>query len=564
MKTTTTIRAALCATTLTSGAALAALLPPGFMPVTEGYQYRPLDQRNQGVRPQPIQAPLLATPGNPGGYGYPGLGNGLAPGWPGGMPGQGYGGPPMQRGAMPYGQPARASAPTLEADLSAGEAYAQENLIYTLRITSDQNLSRVDPVLPSTNDLVFQKIDGPITRTQQANGRQQIVSEFHYAATPVRPGKITLEPARATGELARGGTSYDVRTAAPIELSVKPADPGMQPWLPLEELSIQSRFKNADSAEAGQPLSLTIEMKAVGATGAQLPSLEKQLASPDFRIYQEKSETHGILSPDGRHLEGTRVESFTLVPQHNGLIQIPSLRVNWWNVTTDRAETLVLPIRQIAANGGLRGEGAFGATPTSTFFPAGSPLAFWLPLLGVAFMLGTYWSWIWARRKGIARRAAGEISSVLGLKETRLVRFLAAHSGQRYLHLVRQVAIRTLPSSVRLWYCVRYVNSETNPRDWCQMFKFLAHKHMGISPQLALPAFGKQLIATHPKADAQAMTELMVELDSVMYGSETMDFEAWKHAFRQQLRPRLLPAGFRRRLLHRPANKLPELNPRTI
>jgi hypothetical protein len=29
------------------------------------------------------------------------------------------------------------------------------------------------------------------------------------------------------------------------------------------------------------------------------------------------------------------------------------------------------------------------------------------------------------------------------------------------------------------------------------------------------------------------MTELVIELDSAIYGSETMDFEAWKRAYRQ-------------------------------
>ena len=238
--------------------------------------------------------------------------------------------------------------------------------------------------------------------------------------------------------------------------------------------------------------------------------------------------------------------------------------MSWWNLRSDRAETLVLPIRQLVAGGGLRGDGAFGVTASSTFFPAGSPLAFWLPLLGVAFMLGSYWSWIWARRKGLAHKVLGHASGLLGPANGRVRQMLQDHSPRRYLHLARQGAIGLLPRSVRLWYCVRYVNSEPDPRDWCQMLKFLANKHLGIPPQLPMPELGEHLIASHPKADARAMRLLMSELDGGIYGSETLDFETWKKAFRRQLRPRILPAGRGLPVLRRPAHKLPDLNPRAI
>ncbi len=548
-------RTALSAALLLSGPVLASAPPFGFMPAVDTYQYRPLEQGSQGVRP--VTPPPMAFNG---GFPFPGAnpGYGAPSGWPG-MPGQPFG---MGYGQSPPG--AGQAAVKVETTLSDNDAYAQQNLIYTIRILSDDNLSVADPVLPETDSLVFQQIDGPVTRTQVENGRQKIVNEFHYAATPVRVGNLTLEAARVTGKMAQTGRAYDVRAAAPIKLSVKPAPTQVQPWLPLDDLSIQTRVKDGDAPAAGQPLSFEIEIKAIGATGTQLPSLEKQLESPDFRVYQEKSETHGMLSPDGTQLEGRRVESFTLVPQHGGRVQIPSLRVNWWNLRTDRAETLVLPIRQLVAGGGLRGDGAFGVTASSTFFPAGSPLAFWLPLLGVAFMLGSYWSWIWARRRGLARNILGHASGLLGPANGRVRELLQDHSPRRYLHIVRQGLIRALPRSVRLWYCIRYVNSEADPRDWCQMFKFLANKHLGISPQLPLPELGERLIASHPKANARVMRQLMSELDGGIYGSTTLDFETWKQAFRRQLRPRILPAGHGLAALRRPAPKLPELNPRAV
>ncbi|MGD8310204.1 MAG: BatD family protein, partial [Chromatiales bacterium] len=506
--------------------------------------------------------PRTARPGRSSAPPTP-AGNASGP-WPGVM------GAPQGRqqiqysryGASPYGTSQR--GPRVEATLSASDAYAQQNLVYTVRILSDGNLSLADPVLPENPNFVFHQIDGPVTSSKVENGRQEIVNEFRYAVTPLRAGSFTLEPARVTGELARGGAHYDATAARPVSVEIAAPKEGIRPWLPLKDLTVQTRLQNAEQAAAGKPLSLVIEMKAVGATGSQLPSLEKQLESSDFRIYQEKVETHGTLSADGRQLEGRRIESYTLVPQHGGRIRIPSLRLSWWNVEADRAETLALPIRQLVAGGGLRGDGAFGVTESSTLFPAGSSLMFWLPLLGIAFLMGAYWSWIWAKNKGLIRAGATRLSRIMGLPGTQARRFAERHHPRRYLHLARQGAIRALPGSLRLWYCVRYADSETDPAEWCQMLKFLGHKHLGISPQLPMPEFGRRLIAAQPRADARAIRELMYRLDAEIYGSEELDFAAWKKEFRHALRPRLLPESRRPGFLRRASHKLPDLNPRSV
>jgi hypothetical protein len=563
---TTTKGLAICAAAIMTFPAAAAIPQFGPMPAVDAYQFRPLDQpRSQGVRPAGPQMGFGSAGPRSGPPGFSSGGprqNSAPAGWPGAM-----GAPPPQQQVQgaPYASYGSAPrGPRVEASLSDRSAYAQQNLVYTVRILSDGNLSLADPVLPENPNFVFSKIDGPVTSSRVKDGRQEIVNEFHYAVTPLRAGSFSLEPARVTGELARGGARYDVSASGSIALEVAPPKAAVRPWLPLEDLTVQTRLRNAEQPEAGKPLTLVVEMKALGATGSQLPSLEEQLASSDFRIYQEKVETHGLLSPDGSQLEGRRIESYTLVPQHGGRIRIPALRLSWWNVEADRAETLVLPIRQLVAGGGLRGEGAFGVTESSTFFPAGSSLMFWLPLLGIAFLMGTYWSWIWARNKGLIRAGAARLSAAVGLPRERLRRLAERHHPRRHLHLVRQRLIQSLPGSLRLWYCVRYADSENDPAEWCQMLKFLAHKHLGISPQLPTPEFGKRLIAAQPRADARGIRELMYRLDAEIYGSANLDFGAWKKEFRHALRPRLLPESRRPALLRRSAHKLPELNPRSV
>ena len=128
---------------------------------------------------------------------------------------------------------------------------------------------------------------------------------------------------------------------------------------------------------------------------------------------------------------------------------------------------------------------------------------------------------------------------------------------------MRQLFVRSLPRSFRLWFCVRLVNHETEPEDWTYMLKFLANKHLGIPAQLPLGELGERLSSIHARSDHRVMADLMRELEAAMYGSGTIDFPAWKRAFRRQLRP----AWWRSRRLSgdssRRARHLPSLNPGT-
>ena len=152
--------------------------------------------------------------------------------------------------------------------------------------------------------------------------------------------------------------------------------------------------------------------------------------------------------------------------------------------------------------------------------------------------------------------------SQLAFAARRFRAFLAWLSPMRRLQKIRQLFVRSLPRSFRLWFCVRVVDGESDPEVWSYMLKFLANKHLGIPAQLPLPDLGERLADIHRRSDRRRMRELMRELELSLYADGSLDFAAWKRRFRRQLKPSWLPRPGSRRIPRQTArSRLPRLNP---
>ncbi len=460
-------------------------------------------------------------------------------------------------------QPAQvqASRPYLETSVDSTSAYVHQNLVMTIQVISTVNLKTASAELQDTDDVIFRQLGDIKVSTRTKQGQREIVNTLYFQLTPLRSGRIDLESIRVTGIMegsTPNATSYDAVASLPEQLVVSDPDPSVQPWLPLHELELSASLTNDERIGEGEPLTLTVEQRAVGMSGAQLPSLESQLQAPGHRLYREKSEYEGTITKQGT-LIGSRLDRFTLVPQQGNQVKIPAIRVDWWNVERQRKETAVLPGRFLnelargpgeeAQAGGLEA----GRTP--------GPLLMWLVLLAIAFLLGRFWlslvpglqysgRWIWQWLYSASRPLHRHLEAVL-------VRV----SPRRNLHLLRRRIAESLPRSARLWFCVRSADEEQDADDWSQVLRFLINRRLRLPANLPMSKLAEHIIEIHPGADPDKIRSLLSELEAALFSGYTIkDFDAWKKEFKHQVRPRLF-AGLRRRQRHRRATGLPGLNP---
>ena len=483
----------------------------------------------------------------------------------------GYAGYPGQMAAT-----ATAGQPSVEVKVSETSPFEQQNIVYTVRVVSSDNLKTLNPVLPRIEGAALQKVDGPVAslRTDKRSGNREIVNTYHFKLTPLRSGEIVIPVISFKGTQASSnrqwngmpgmpptagaGEAFTIASSNPVTLSVQPAEPSVKPWLPLNDLKLKAQLSNEQRVKEGTPVTLTLELDAKGTVGDQLPTLENQLVSDAFRVYRESTTTKNGISSDGAYLIGSRKETYTLIPLKDGWIRLPQLGVAWWDVDSNTAQIAGQSDQPEVLPGS--GSSAHAARVTSD---GRYPLYFWFPMLITLGMILGYWLGAWARTRPVLKAAMAATVSVLVPLKQRVVASsrvsMQRLNVMKYLRRLRIGLAMFMPLPVKLWMCTRCVEQEESPGKWCMHFKSRICEHLKIPSQTPLPQIAERLIELNPQAEPAKLRALVQSLDSAMYGARPLDFNAWKSDLRNQLRPRLFST--RRRSSRRSKAELPELNP---
>ncbi|MEW8587042.1 MAG: hypothetical protein AB2531_14865 [Candidatus Thiodiazotropha sp.] len=449
--------------------------------------------------------------------------------------------------------------PQLETKLSIENPYVQQSVLLKLSVISQHNLRTATPYVPQSDNFILKQLEGPITYSRTRNGKRQIVNDFHYAVTPIRAGLHALPTISVSGEeeqtgsYSRGNRSFEATTGKPIELGIRESSPESLPWLPAEHLELKISLPKKLKAAAGKPFILATEISAVGIPGEQLPTLEQQLKSDAFRVYREQSRVETDLNQSSNKLFGRRLERFTLVPQYGGDLKLPQLSISWWNTRSHVSQRASIPLQPIAVSGTRRATGLFGSDEESSLFPAGSSSAFWIPLAMVFGVIFGYWLAIWIshRKKGggqhsplepligFLQRPMRQMAPAFSPLKTKLRNTTAVLNPATHWPRWRRNLVGMLPLSVRFWFCVRFVDEETDPEVWGYTLRFLANKHLALPPNVPFSVIGKHIHEFHPKADDKKVHVLIHELEQAIYGHNDLDFDRWKEAFKHEIRPSL-------------------------
>jgi hypothetical protein len=511
----------------------------------------------------PVQSQAQYFPQYPTQYPQQRYAPGAGPGQ--GAPGQYAPGQYAPSQMQSYGSRAGAArAPRLEVELTDDKPYVQENVLVRLRVVSNGNLATASPDLAGIDQVLFEKIDGPRVSTRSQGNEREIVNEFVMAMTPLRDGAMEVGPLKVTGTLA-GGVPFEAVAREPLKLQVRPAMAAVRPWLPLQTLRISAEMDQTGTVERGQPVTLAVELEAQGATGEQLPSLEPMLRSPDFRVYREQTMTDTRLAANGETLIGKRIETYTLVPHAGGRLQLPELRLGWWNVETASREASSVPIRTFSVAGSA---GPFGFTRSAERGGGGGWAVFWMPLAGVLLLLTGYWGGVWLRSRPSAGRSAAS-PRILGHAVSGGLSALrhAVNSGLRRLDptplvkWLRNSLAQLTPMSTRVYRCVKAADAEDDPAAWCLAFQNQACRNLRARAREPLPRMADRIVSLRPGVDRPRVLRLMQQLDTALYNRQELDFRRWKQDFRRALRPGTgaIASVFAGRVRR---GRLPELNPR--
>jgi hypothetical protein len=305
-------------------------------------------------------------------------------------------------------------------------AYVHAQLALTVRVFYLQNLTEAAISQPEPSPASVRLLDEvPFQSTR--NGTRYRVLERHYAIFPERSGELVIPPLRLSGRLVdRSGRLWQPNhrgrrievESKEIRIDVKPRPDAFtgDSWQPARKLELMQQISAADALTVGEPVTRTVIVDALG--------LEENMITepvwpeiPDARIYPDQPQ--GISRDDGQWVLGHKEFRYAVVPEKEGELVLPELKVDWWDTVNNRQQTAVLPARVLqvlpsaTAPMPLQPPGAVGpvalGSPTGNAFMGGAP-SYWRWLTGLFALL-------WLATLAVAWRMRGNGAPVLNRTE---------------------------------------------------------------------------------------------------------------------------------------------------
>jgi hypothetical protein len=239
-------------------------------------------------------------------------------------------------------------------DVDYAESFVQAQVLYTVKVyrsvatrqprLSEPHLSGVDVLIELAGE----------ERSYESilNGKNYNVVERVYALFPQESGELSISPARFEARVLRGGriTGRKVFESEALTVTVNPipAPPAEFPdaaWLPAKSLELSEEWsRESDRLPAGEPITRRITVTVLGQLSTQIPVIEPAIAD-GVKIYPDKPELRVTAEPEG--IRATRKDQYAMIGIRAGIIELPELKLPWWNIDAGEWRVASLPSRNL-------------------------------------------------------------------------------------------------------------------------------------------------------------------------------------------------------------------------
>jgi hypothetical protein len=189
------------------------------------------------------------------------------------------------------------------------------------------------------------------------NGIRYRVIERVYTITPQASGDFTIKSPSFTGDIVTVSNNRSrfsaFKQSRPVtkfgedfNLTVKPIPPDYSgAWLPSTVVQLNEEWQpDKDTFKVGEAITRTITLTAVDVNEEQLPDIA--IAYPDsVKVYPDQAETASAVRRSS--LVSQKTMSEAIIPNQAGKIELPEIKVSWFNTIMKRQQTATLPARVI-------------------------------------------------------------------------------------------------------------------------------------------------------------------------------------------------------------------------
>ena len=251
----------------------------------------------------------------------------------------------------------------IQAQLLTKNAYEGAGITYRAEVFDRLGIIEGQFSAPYLSDAQIFPIGESRLSQQEKDGQLYRVFTQDYIIFPEKSGEFTITPTTFTGYYRsknnqnfgfmdsfifqpKGQKEVIVR-AKPIEINVlnRPEQSLNQWWLPSSKVTLSEKWTNLEDVKVGQPITRTILLTAFNVLGNMLPDIEIQ-SSDDFKVYAEdmqKTQTY----EENIGLIGSQTRTFVFIPLKSGLLTLPEIKINWFDVSEEKIKQATLPAKKI-------------------------------------------------------------------------------------------------------------------------------------------------------------------------------------------------------------------------
>ena len=231
----------------------------------------------------------------------------------------------------------------LESELNSNVAYVGQQLLYKVKLYVGVSLLRAELVAPQLQGAEITQLGEDQDSSEIVDGkRYRIITRF-YNIRPEKAGEFEFTAAIFRGDISVRTSSYRSSRSTPVTLigenkkiTVRPIPdnfPGE--WLVSDMVVLQDDWHQQAPYIVGQPITRTITLSVANAAPEQLPNVALNFGD-NVQAYPDKLQSQQRIKDNV--LIAQSIQRVALVPTLVGDLQLPEIKVPWFNSQTNQVE----------------------------------------------------------------------------------------------------------------------------------------------------------------------------------------------------------------------------------
>lgn len=251
----------------------------------------------------------------------------------------------------------------VESEVDSATVFVQQQLVFTVRIFQSIQLDSMSVSEPEFDNASVEKLSQTSYQRRLGNTPYR-VHEIRYAIFPQQSGTLSIPEMvfTATETVARRSVFNLPGQGRPIRkltqqhsVTVKnpPATFRGQTWLPAKSIKLlESWSTSPGNIRVGDSITRTIRTEAIGLLASQLPP-QSFTAVPGLKFYPDQGQSENELLDTG--VSSFRADSAAIIPTREGPVELPEIRLRWFNTDLGTMEEAIIPGSTIQVKAALAG-----------------------------------------------------------------------------------------------------------------------------------------------------------------------------------------------------------------